>query len=62
MRVTERRGDAFPTNKMLGAATPDHLRHGAYRVVLNGDSYRSPKPLPPSASNPDAKGGNTTYA
>ena len=37
-------GDAFP-NKILGAATLDRLRHGAYRVVLDGKSYRSPKPF-----------------
>ena len=37
-------GDAFVTNKMLGAATLDRLRHGAYRVVLDGDSYRAPRP------------------
>jgi DNA replication protein DnaC len=37
-------GDAFP-NKILGAATLDRLRHGAYRVVLNGKSYRTPKPF-----------------
>ncbi len=38
-------GDAFPANRMLGAATLDRLRHGAYRIVLDGDSYRDPKPL-----------------
>ncbi|MCP4721033.1 MAG: ATP-binding protein, partial [Desulfobacteraceae bacterium] len=38
-------GDAFP-NKILAAATLDRLRHGAYRVVLDGKSYREPKPFP----------------
>jgi len=38
-------GDAFPANRMLGAATLDRLRHGAYRLVLDGDSYRTPRPL-----------------
>ncbi len=33
-------GDAFP-NRLLGAATLDRLRHGAYRVVLDGESYRT---------------------
>lgn len=42
-------GDAFPANKMLGAATLDRLRHGAYRVILDGASYREPKPLPDTA-------------
>lgn len=37
--------DAFP-NRLLGAATLDRLRHDAYRVVLDGDSYRAPRPLP----------------
>jgi DNA replication protein DnaC len=35
--------DAFP-NRILGAATIDRLRHGAYKVVLEGKSYRSPRP------------------
>jgi len=39
-------GEAFPANRMLGAATLDRLRHGAYRVVLDGDSYRAPRALP----------------
>jgi DNA replication protein DnaC len=38
-------GDAFP-NRLLGAATLDRLRHAAYRVVLDGESYRAPRPLP----------------
>ncbi len=40
-------GEAF-SNRLLGAATLDRLRHGAYRVVLDGQSYRSPRPLPES--------------
>jgi len=31
---------------MIGVATLDRLRHGAYRVVLDGESYRSPKATP----------------
>ena len=41
--------DAFPANRMLGAATLDRLRHGAYRIVLDGDSYRAPKPMAANA-------------
>ena len=37
-------GAAFAANRMLGAATLDRLRHGAHRIVLDGESYRSPKP------------------
>ena len=32
-------GDAFP-NRLLGAATLDRLRHGAYRLTLEGESYQ----------------------
>ncbi len=37
-------GDAFP-NQLLGAATLDRLRHRAYQVILDGKSYRSPRPI-----------------
>ena len=57
-------GDAFP-NRLLGAATIDRLRHGAYKIVLEGKSYRSMKPVPKTKNknmnntekNPVAKGG-----
>lgn len=38
-------GAAFP-NKLMGAATLDRLRDGAYRIVLDGESRRKPRPLP----------------
>ena len=38
-------GDAFP-NRLLGAATLERLRQGAYRIILDGESYRTPRPLP----------------
>ena len=37
-------GEAFP-NRLLAAATLDRLRDAAYRVVLDGESYRKPRPL-----------------
>jgi DNA replication protein DnaC len=43
-------GEAFP-NRILGAATLDRLRHAAYRVVLDGESYRTPRPLPEIPEN-----------
>jgi DNA replication protein DnaC len=49
-------GEAFP-NRLLGAATLDRLRHRAYRVVLDGDSYRAPRPFPEKSQNALAKGG-----
>jgi DNA replication protein DnaC len=35
--------EAFPDNKLLGAATLDRMNHGAYRIVLDGQSYRKPR-------------------
>jgi DNA replication protein DnaC len=55
-------GAPFPANKMLGAATLDRLRHGAYRVVLDGESYRSPRPLPEAGSTPVVKGGKSAHS
>ena len=37
-------GAAFPANKMLATATLDRLRHGAYKIELDGESYRGLKP------------------
>ena len=48
-------GDAFP-NRLLGAATLDRLRHGAYRLILDGASYRSPRPM----AKTDSKTSKTT--
>jgi DNA replication protein DnaC len=39
--------EAFP-NRILGAATVDRLRHGAYKIVLEGKSYRAPRKNEPS--------------
>lgn len=55
-------GDAFAANKMLGAATLDRLRHGAYRVILDGESYRKPKALVDTPKSTVAKGGKTTHS
>ena len=41
-------GEAFP-NKLLGASTLDRLRHAAYRLVLDGESYRAPREPTPDA-------------
>ena len=47
-------GGAFP-NQLLGAATLDRLRHNAYRVVLDGNSYRSPRPMDKQLDNQNEK-------
>lgn len=38
-------GTAFP-NPVMGAATIDRLRHQAHRVVIQGGSFRKPRPSP----------------
>ena len=35
--------EAFAENKLLGAATVDRMLHGAYQIVLDGESYRKPR-------------------
>jgi len=47
---------AFP-NKLLGAATLDRLRDGAYRIVLDRDSHRQPRPM---SDDPQAGPANNT--
>jgi DNA replication protein DnaC len=37
-------GEAF-SNRLLAAATLDRLRDGAYRVILDGESHRRPRPI-----------------
>jgi hypothetical protein len=39
-------GPTLSWNRILGAATIDRLRNGGYRIVLEGKSYRSTKPVP----------------
>ena len=41
---------AFPANRLLASATLDRLRHNAYCMVLDGQSYRTPKLTPTAAS------------
>jgi DNA replication protein DnaC len=48
-------GEAFASNKMIGAATLDRLRHGAYRVVLDDESYRSLRPTSEKTKPPAPK-------
>lgn len=51
--------DAFP-NRILGEATIDRLRHGAYTVVLDGKSYRSPRPISKSSKTACQKTAKST--
>jgi DNA replication protein DnaC len=47
---------AFP-NKLLAAATVDRLRDGAYRVVLDGETRRKPRPHPSAPAAAHAQPG-----
>ena len=40
---------SFPANRLLASATLDRLRHNAYCMVLDGQSYRTP--LTPAAAS-----------
>jgi len=42
---------AFPANRLLASATLDRLRHNAYCLVLDGDSYRAPRATPGAAKH-----------
>ena len=39
---------AFPANRLLASASLDRLRHNAYCLMLDGQSYRAPKSAPAS--------------
>ena len=45
-------GQAFPNNPLLASATLDRLRHNAYCLTLNGESYRAPCPLNTGSAKP----------
>lgn len=49
-------GAAFP-NKLMGAATIDRLRDGAYQIELDGDTRRKPR-ANPGLSGSSGKAGN----
>jgi DNA replication protein DnaC len=49
-------GAAFPANKMIGAATLDRLLHGAYKIALDGESYRALPPASAKSKPPSEKG------
>lgn len=48
---------ALPAKRLLTAATLDRLRHNAYCLTLDGDSYRSPKLVPTAPKSAVQKQG-----
>ena len=50
---------AFPANRLLASATLDRLRHNAYCLVLDGQSYRAPKLAPTSTRSKATTGAKS---
>lgn len=53
---------AFPANRLLASATLDRLRHNAYCLVLDGNSYRAPKLAPANTKSRVANNSKTTHS
>lgn len=53
---------AFPHNRILAAATLDRLRHNAYCLTLDGESYRAPKRAPETAKSRVEKASKNTHS
>ena len=47
---------------MIGAATLDRLRHGAYKIILDGESYRDPKSSAEKSTSKVAKEGKIKHS
>jgi DNA replication protein DnaC len=53
---------AFPANRLLASATLDRLRHNAYCLVLDGESFRAPRLAPGASRAKVANGAKNTQA
>ena len=53
---------AFPANRLLASASLDRLRHNAYCLVLDGQSYRAPKQFAGHAKSAAQKPSKSTPA
>jgi DNA replication protein DnaC len=53
---------AFPANRLLASATLDRLRHNAYCLVLDGQSYRAPKLGPVGTRGKVANGAKAAHS
>jgi DNA replication protein DnaC len=47
---------------MIGAATLDRLRHGAHKIILDGDSYRGLKSASDRPATKLAKEAKITHS
>jgi DNA replication protein DnaC len=48
---------AFPASRLLASATLDRLRHNAYCLVLDGESFRAPRLAPAGVKTRVASNG-----
>jgi DNA replication protein DnaC len=53
---------AFPANRLLASASLDRLRHNAYCLVLDGQSYRAPKQLDNPVKSGPQKAAKSTQS
>jgi DNA replication protein DnaC len=53
---------AFPANRLLASATLDRLRHNAYCLTLDGQSYRAPKKPASIATAKVANASKTSHS
>ena len=53
---------AFPANGLLASASLDRLRHNAYCLVLDGQSYRAPKQIAAGSESTPRKPSKSTPA
>jgi len=49
-------------NRILGAAALGWLRYGAYQVVIEGENFRKPKPMPASGENAVARSSKKIHS
>jgi DNA replication protein DnaC len=52
----------FPANRLLASASLDRLRHNAYCLVLDGQSYGAPKQIAEAAKSAPQKPSKSTPA
>jgi DNA replication protein DnaC len=52
---------AFPGNRLLASATLDRLRHNAYCLTLEGDSFRAPRMASGTSKPTLAKSAKTSH-
>ena len=60
--VQQHSDDRLAANRRRAGSQLDRLRHGAYGIVIKGESFRKPKPMPENGENAVAKSGEKTHS